>query len=71
MSDETTTPPTDEGEHTTAEPAEDTPVGDMTEEGQTELGPYPSLTHAENLDQADLDAIAEDAEPEQAAHEES
>ena len=58
MSDETTTPPTDEGEHSAAEPTEDTPVGDMTEEGQTDIGPHPSLAHVENLEQADLDADA-------------
>ena len=56
MSDETTTPPTGEGDHPEAESTEDTPVGDMTEEGQTDIGPHPSLTHVENLEQADLDA---------------
>ena len=54
MSDDTTTPPTDEGDHPEAEPAEEAQVGDMTEEGQTDIGPHPSLTHVENLEQADL-----------------
>ncbi|HEY8912699.1 hypothetical protein [Lacisediminihabitans sp.] len=39
-----------------------TPVGDMTGEGQTEVGPYPSLTNIENLEQADLEAAAEKLE---------
>jgi hypothetical protein len=60
MSDETTTPPAGEGDHPEAEPAEDSPVGDMTEEGQTELGPHPSLTHLENLEQADLEDVADE-----------
>ena len=37
----------------------DTPVGDMTEEGQTDLGPIPELGNIENLAQADLEAEAE------------
>ena len=41
-------------------PDTDVPVGDMTEEGETEIGPHPSLTHLENLDQADLEAVAEE-----------
>jgi hypothetical protein len=43
----------------------DVPVGDMTEEGETEIGPHPSLTHLENLEQADLEAAADelDADP--------
>lgn len=41
------------------EPAAETPVGDMTEEGQTEVGPYPSLTNVENWEEADLDEAAE------------
>ncbi len=36
----------------------DTPVGDMTEEGQTEVGPIPELGSIENLGQADLEAEA-------------
>ena len=55
MSDETSKTPTGEGE-----PAKPEPVGDMTVEGQTEVGPHPSLTHIENLGQADLPAVAED-----------
>ncbi len=39
----------------------DTPVGDMTEEGQTDLGPIPELGNIENLAQANL---AEEANPE-------
>jgi len=31
----------------------------MSEEGETEVGPYPSLTHIENMEQADLPAVAE------------
>ncbi|MEO7006885.1 MAG: hypothetical protein ABI065_07615 [Terrimesophilobacter sp.] len=41
-------------------PDNDVPVGDMTEEGETEIGPHPSLTHLENLDQADLEAVADE-----------
>jgi hypothetical protein len=46
----------------------DVPVGDMTEEGETEIGPQPSLTHLENLEQADLEAAADelDADPDDA-----
>ncbi|SDK45304.1 hypothetical protein SAMN05216282_10699 [Cryobacterium psychrotolerans] len=36
-----------------------TPIGDMSVEGETEVGPYPSLTHIENMEQADLPAVAE------------
>jgi hypothetical protein len=38
----------------------DVPVGDMTEEGETDIGPHPSLTHLENLEQADLEAAADE-----------
>jgi hypothetical protein len=38
--------------------ADGIPVGDMTGEGQTEVGPYPSLTNIENMEQADLEAEA-------------
>lgn len=40
----------------------DVPVGDMAEQGQTDLGPHPSLTHLENLKQANLEAVAEETE---------
>lgn len=50
MSDETATPRGSEPE---------TPVGDMTEEGQTELGPHPALTNVENWDEGDLEQAAE------------
>jgi hypothetical protein len=36
----------------------DTPVGDMTEEGQTDLGPIPKLGNIENLAQAELESEA-------------
>lgn len=49
------------------EPTSDTdaPVGDMTEEGETEIGPHPSLTHLEDLEQANLAEVADkiQAEP--------
>lgn len=41
----------------------DTPVGDMTEEGQTDLGPIPELGNIENLGQADLEAEANPDDP--------
>ncbi|HUG50928.1 MAG TPA: hypothetical protein VLZ78_08020 [Terrimesophilobacter sp.] len=41
-------------------PDPDVPVGDMTEEGETEIGPHPSLTHLEDLDQAGLEAAAKE-----------
>ena len=41
----------------------DTPVGDMTEEGQIDLGPIPELGNIENLAQADLEAAANLDEP--------
>jgi hypothetical protein len=37
----------------------DSPVGDLSEEGQTEVGPYRSLTNIENREQADLEAVAD------------
>ena len=55
MSDEAAVPKSEPSR----EPAEETPVGDMTEEGQTELGPYPSLTNVENWEETDLDEAAE------------
>jgi hypothetical protein len=33
----------------------------MSVEGETEVGPYPSLTHIENMEQADPPAVAENA----------
>ena len=59
MSDETAVPKSEPSR----EP--ETPVGDMTEEGQIELGPYPSLTNVENWEEADLDEAAE-GDPDQA-----
>jgi hypothetical protein len=63
MSDEKIQSP-DPGEPPSSEPKQDSdaeiPVGDMTGEGQTEIGPLPSLTHLENLGQADLSAVAEE-----------
>jgi hypothetical protein len=65
MSDETSKSPTGHGDKANPESQQDegaeTSVGDMTAEGQTEIGPHPELTHVENLGQADLDAVAEDA----------
>ena len=65
MSEEIATPVSDEsGTSQSAkpgEPAVDSPVGDMSVEGETEVGPYPSLTHIENMEQADLPAVAENA----------
>ena len=63
MSEEVSTPEIGESgasqSATPAEPAVDSPVGDMSLEGETEVGPYPSLTHIENMEQADLPAAAE------------
>jgi len=63
MSEEVSTPVSGEsGASQSAKPgvpAVDSPVGDMSEEGETEVGPYPSLTHIENMEQADLPAVAE------------
>ncbi|MCU1597628.1 MAG: hypothetical protein JWQ47_1367 [Glaciihabitans sp.] len=63
MSDEKSQSP-DPGEPSGSEPKRDSdteiPVGDMTGEGQTEVGPLPSLTHMENLGQADLSGVAEE-----------
>ncbi len=65
MSEEKATPAS--GESVTSqsarprEPKADSPVGDMSVEGETEVGPYPSLTHIENMEQADLPAVAENA----------
>jgi hypothetical protein len=42
------------------EPDADSPVGDMSVEGETEVGPYPSLTHIENMEQADSPAKTSD-----------
>jgi hypothetical protein len=39
---------------------EETPVGDAWEDGQTEIGPHPELTHLENLGQADLEELADE-----------
>ena len=55
MSDDTAVPKSEPS----GEPATDAPVGDMTEEGQTELGPYPSLTNVENWEESDLGEAAE------------
>ncbi|TFB50380.1 hypothetical protein [Cryobacterium tagatosivorans] len=52
MSDDKTNP--------SAQPGADTPVGDMTEEGETELGPYPSLTNVENWEESDIESAAGD-----------
>ena len=43
-----------------AQPDADAPVGDMTEHGQTEVGPHPELTDIENMEQADLAEVAKD-----------
>ena len=63
MNEETATPASGEsGASQSAKPGEpdaDSPVGDMSVEGETEVGPYPSLTHIENMEQADLPAVAE------------
>ncbi|TFD73018.1 hypothetical protein [Cryobacterium fucosi] len=65
MSEEQPTPVSDEGWTSQSaklvEPVVDSPVGDMSVEGETEVGPYPSLTHIENMEQADLPAVAENA----------
>ena len=39
---------------------EEAPVGDAWEDGQTEIGPHPELTHLQNLGQADLEELADD-----------
>jgi len=54
MSDEKANPKA----NPSAEPEGDTPVGDMTEEGETELGPYPSLTNIENWEESDVESGA-------------
>ena len=63
MNEETATPASGEsGASQSAKPEEpdaDSPVGDMSVEGETEVGPYPSLTHIENMEQADLPAVAD------------
>ena len=63
MNEETATPASGEsGASLSAKPGEpdaDSPVGDMSVEGETEVGPYPSLTHIENMEQADLPAVAD------------
>lgn len=63
MSEQTATPASDEsGASQSAKPGEpetESPVGDMSVEGETEVGPYPSLTHIENMEQADLPQVAE------------
>jgi len=56
MSDETAAPKSEPPE----DPATETPVGDMTEEGQTELGPHPSLTNVENWEESEIEEAAED-----------
>jgi len=65
MSEETATPASGEsGVSRSAKPGEpeaDSPVGDMSVEGETEVGPYASLTHIENMEQADLPQVAENA----------
>lgn len=64
MSDETSQSPTEEGDTASPETPQqaetEIPVGDMSEEGQTEVGPLPSLTHIENMQQADLATVAKD-----------
>ena len=42
----------------------DVPVGDMTEEGENEIGPHPSLTNLEDLEQANLAEVAEELQAE-------
>lgn len=65
MTDETPAPPTPE-KQSSPEPSQrsdaEVPVGDMTEEGETDIGPHPSLTHLENLEQADLEEFAKSKE---------
>lgn len=45
----------DENANPAAKPDAETPVGDMTEEGETELGPYPSLANVENWEESDIE----------------
>ena len=52
------------------EPGADSPVGDMSVEGETEVGPYPSLTHLENMEQANLPAATENATERKSSHNE-
>jgi len=52
MSDEKTDP--------TAKPGAQSPVGDMTEQGETEVGPHPSLTNLENWEESDIESAAGD-----------
>jgi hypothetical protein len=74
MSEEIATPVSGEsGTSQSAKPREpdaDSPVGDMSVEGETEVGPYPSLTHIENMEQADLPAVAENAAERKASQDE-
>ncbi|HSP76165.1 MAG TPA: hypothetical protein VLO31_08130 [Cryobacterium sp.] len=69
-------PPPGQGGPPPPEPGEEqesaSPVGDMFEEGETEVGPHPSLINLENWEQSDLassadtdDTRTEDAAPEE------
>lgn len=72
MNDPTPESPTDPARPTDSEPDDagaESPVGDMFAEGQTEIGPLPSLTHIENLAQADLPAAAKDVGDEKSPRE--
>ncbi len=41
-----------------AKSGSESPVGDMSEAGETEIGPFPSLTHLENIEPAELEEAA-------------
>ena len=44
------------------EPESASPVGDMFEEGETDVGPHPDLINLENWDSSDLASSARTAE---------
>lgn len=55
-------PPADEAGPTPARPGDEanptSPVGDMFEEGETDVGPHPSLINVENWESSDLHTSA-------------
>ncbi|TFD33358.1 hypothetical protein [Cryobacterium cryoconiti] len=63
MDNDSTTPPPPGGRGAPPDqPADDresdTPVGDRFEEGETEVGPHPSLINLENWEESDLASAA-------------
>ena len=55
----------DEKSNPSARPGAESPVGDMTEQGETEVGPHPSLTNLENWEESDIESAAGDEAEEQ------